>query len=213
MEYVRGLPIGYNWSKRPEAEREELLKQLKGFFEELRKIPHSQPGAICTPNTKGIGPLTDQRFYSNNRQFGPFANEADFNDFLQWGLDQADAVEEITRRFGKETVPELEKMVAIQRQEENHRICFTHGDAGSGKFLVKGDKTVSLVDFETSGFYPEHWEYTTAMITARDRDVFEDSSWELEIGKFLDEYPKELEGETIRQNYYRNTNAVQAIRG
>jgi len=69
----------------------------------------------------------------------------------------------------------MRKLVEMQDQQ-NHRICFTHGDASSLNVLVKKGKVVALIDFELSGWYPEYWEYTSAVNVKR-RDGF----WEAEI--------------------------------
>jgi aminoglycoside phosphotransferase (APT) family kinase protein len=92
-------------------------------------------------------------------------------------------------------------LVNIQDQKR-HKICFTHGDAHSGNFLVRGGKIVAFIDFEMSVFFPEHLEYTTAMTTAQNDALHDDTFWKQELGKFLNEYSRELEGEIIRQKIF-----------
>ena len=50
---------------------------------------------------------------------------------------------------------------------------------------MKDGKVVGLIDFEMAGFYPEYWEYTTAMNSNYIK------GWKEEIGKFLTPYPTE----------------------
>ncbi|TVY92148.1 hypothetical protein LAWI1_G004856 [Lachnellula willkommii] len=47
MDRIDGEEIGKGWSERPEAERASLLRQLKGYFDQLRNIPHPRPGIIA----------------------------------------------------------------------------------------------------------------------------------------------------------------------
>jgi len=197
MELVRGKRVVDVWDKKPPAVREILLKQLKGYFEELRTIPHPLPGAICSVD---IGPLFDRRMDKDIRGFGPFANETDFNQFLRCGTTDPIELRPAADRFRDEKVRgEVATIIALQKKE-SHAIYFTHGDAHSRNFLVKGQKIVALIDFEMAGFYPEYWEYTTAMTTGND-SVFDDRWWKEELKKILKEYPQELQGEIIRQTH------------
>ena len=45
----------------------------------------------------------------------------------------------------------------------DHRIVFTHGDLAPRNILVKGGEVVALIDWEESGWFPEHWEFIKAM--------------------------------------------------
>jgi aminoglycoside phosphotransferase (APT) family kinase protein len=170
MERAKGKRIVDVWDKTPSATRELLLRQLKGYFEELRNIPHPRPGAVCGVD---IGPHFDRRMDKDIRGFGPFANERDFNNFLRCGVTDPNKLIPVAGRFTDDKVrEEVVTMIALQNKE-NHKIYFTHGDAHSRNFLVKGQKIVALIDFEMSGFYPEYWAYTTAMTTGNDT-VYDD---------------------------------------
>ncbi|TVY15576.1 hypothetical protein LARI1_G007834 [Lachnellula arida] len=199
MQHVRGKHIKEGWADRSAAEKEKLLQQLKGYFDELRSIPHPQPGAVSSAH---IGPLFDRRIDEEDRGFGPFANEEDFNNFLRCGVGQdGEPGQEADSWFNEEAKSEIKTLIATQNQN-SHQICFTHGDANSANILVRGNKVVALIDFEMAGFYPEYWEYTTAMTTAVNLEVYDDSLWKEEIGKFLEEYPEELEMERLRQKLF-----------
>ena len=63
--------------------------------------------------------------------------------------------------------------------------------------MVKDGKVVALIDFELSGFYPEYWEYTTAMNVNRN-----DGFWEAEVPRFLKQFPRECEMERIRWKHF-----------
>ena len=74
---------------------------------------------------------------------------------------------------------------------------FTHGDLGSLNILVKGDQIVGIVDWETAGWLPLYWEYTTACQVNP-----QNSFGANKIAKFLDQFPAEPVMEKIRQKYF-----------
>ena len=76
-------------------------------------------------------------------------------------------------------------------------IVLTHGDLSSTNVLVHGDDVVGIVDWETAGWWPSYWEYTTASTVAPG-----DEFWREEIDKFLEPYPEELAMERIRLQYF-----------
>lgn len=89
------------------------------------------------------------------------------------------------------------KMIHMQDQEK-HKVYFTHGDVSSSNILVRDGKVVSLVDWEMAGWFPEYWAYTTSMNVNRF-----DKFWKEEIPQFLQAYPRELQMDELRSNYFR----------
>ena len=83
------------------------------------------------------------------RPIGPFPNESAFNDHLV----------SVAEPYMDETT--LPSIRALMR--DDHRIVFTHGDLAPRNILVQGGKVVAIVDWEESGWYPEHWELVKAM--------------------------------------------------
>ncbi|KAB8237170.1 aminoglycoside phosphotransferase family protein [Aspergillus alliaceus] len=71
------------------------------------------------------------------------------------------------------------------------------GDLSSFNILVREDDIVGVVDWETAGWYPSYWEYTTACQVNP-----QNSFWITEIDKFLDPMPEELSADRIRQNFF-----------
>ncbi|TVY36288.1 hypothetical protein LOCC1_G008236 [Lachnellula occidentalis] len=208
MEYIKGKPIGAVWDDTSPAKRKMLSKQLKRYFNEMRSIPHPRAGVICGAST---GPLIDRRIGHDHRGFGPFANERDFNNFLRCGVGQSGelgAMADSSFDDREDLQPKIQKLITIQ-DSKSHKICFTHGDAHSGNFLVRASKIVAIIDFEMSGFFPEHWEYTTAMTTAQNVQLHDDGFWKLELKNILEEYPRELEAEILRQEIFGERTAKQ----
>jgi len=90
---------------------------------------------------------------------------------------------------------EVSKLIALQDKAWPPPV-FTHGDLSSLNILVRGDKITGIIDWETAGWYPSYWEYTTAS------QVSSMNYFWREIDKFLDPMHEELEMETIRQKYF-----------
>lgn len=85
MERVKGCSIKEGWSERSEDGRNALLEQLKGFFEELRNIPHPHPGAVGAADMQE---LFDPRLAKGDWGFGSFANERDFHTYVRAGFHE-----------------------------------------------------------------------------------------------------------------------------
>lgn len=59
-----------------------------------------------------------------------------------------------------------------------HRITFTHGDLKAYNILVGDDGHLSgFLDWESAGWYPEYWDFTTAMRFGRDSWWYQVASW------------------------------------
>lgn len=197
MEWIDGEPIRTGWENRSQSERKRLLEQLRDYIDIFRNLPHplrSLPGAVGAVDMQQA---FDFRTFKGELGFGPFAKEADFNNFLRFGVQlDYDILHKGKSWISSPDVDELQKLVKMQDQE-TRKICFTHGDLNGWSIIVKKGKIVALIDFETSGFFPEYWEYTTAIATNRRHEV-----WKKEIPNFLVTYPRELDKETIRLKHF-----------
>jgi Ser/Thr protein kinase RdoA (MazF antagonist) len=141
--------------------------------------------------------LYDFRIHRGMLGFGPFANEADFHRFEGYGLQlEYDILGKEKAWIEADEVDELRRMIEIQ-DGKNRKICFTRGDLNGANILVRKGKVAAIIDFDLSGFYPEYWEYTTAMV-----GISGEEFWKEEISRFLDVYPEELEMESIRQKHF-----------
>jgi len=180
MERIDGEPIVEGWEMRTEMEKKNLLNQLKEMFEELRTIPNSRAGQVCAADG---GKLHDYRIYggAGEKGMGPFENERIFNLFLRNGMEPTAKMQ----NTAEETKADFRSLMDWHRarEERNPNTVFTHGDANPTNILVKGDKVVGLIYFEMSGFYPEYWEWTTAM------NFHYLKGWREEIHNFLTPWP------------------------
>ncbi|KAL4786500.1 hypothetical protein BJX76DRAFT_321049 [Aspergillus varians] len=64
------------------------------------------------------------------------------------------------------------------RYGRQHRIKFTHGDFKAHNILVGDDGHLTgFIDWESGGWYPEYWEFTTAMRFGCDSWWYQVASW------------------------------------
>ncbi|EGO26541.1 hypothetical protein SERLADRAFT_436356 [Serpula lacrymans var. lacrymans S7.9] len=123
------------------AESAEYVRQLRL----LSRPPQVPPGAVCS--LRGA-PFLDSRI-SGNQPLGPYPSESTFNDrlviaanpFMDEGL----------------TTP------IRARMRNDHPIVFTHGDLAPRNIMMRGSEIVAIVDWEESGWMPEHWELVKLM--------------------------------------------------
>lgn len=112
---------------------------------------------------------------------GPFTSEQHLYDYLfsaasSHGFKSAEQY--------SETLAKANKL-----REHSRRVTFTHGDFKHHNILVDDDGHLSgFLDWESSGWYPEHWDFTTAMRAGT-------NSWWGQAVAWMggDEYSKELD--------------------
>ncbi|KAL4244585.1 Protein kinase-like domain superfamily protein [Abortiporus biennis] len=145
MTRAGGVSLECTWPTLTPSQRNNVIEQLRSYIAQLRSIPHSHPGTICSID---FGPCRDGRVASAEA-FGPFKDEAAFNDYL---IDVAEMW------MDPSMLPEIRS-----RMKNDHSIVFTHGDLAPRNIMVKGDRITGIIDWENAGWYPEHWEYVKAL--------------------------------------------------
>ncbi|PYI11270.1 kinase-like protein [Aspergillus sclerotiicarbonarius CBS 121057] len=183
MERIKGKMIGIGWVKRPEQSKAKLLSQLAKHITEMRQLqPPDGMGVASVDN----GLLFDCRVPGprNSFRLGPFDTVQDFHRHLRMGVE-----------FDAGHDPEIQTL--IEQHGKNSPLVFTHGDLSSVNILARDDEIAGIIDWETAGWYPSYWEYTTAHQVNP-----HNSFWEIEIDKFLQPMPEELGMERIRQKYF-----------
>jgi hypothetical protein len=182
MERIKGDIIGNGWVRRSEESKAKLLGQLKETIAKMREL--QPPENIGVASVDG-GTLFDCRDLGPTLRFGPFDTTQDFHRYLRRGM-------EFDSRLN------LDVQDFINQQNNNKwPLKFTHGDLSSLNIIVRGDTLVGLIDWETAGWYPSYWEYTTAC-----QDIPQNSFWANEIDKFLQPMPEELAMDQFRQTHF-----------
>jgi len=175
--------IGSGWVKRSEESKTKLLAQLGKMIRELRELKHPETMGLAVASVDG-GSLYDCRIPGASLRFGPFETIQDFHRHLRTGVE-----------FDRKLNSEAQEL--IKQQAKPWPLVFTHGDLSSLNILARGDDIVGIIDWETAGWYPSYWEYTTACQVNP-----QNSFWIDEIDKFLQPMPEALAMENIRQKYF-----------
>ena len=145
MQYVDGKPLDQAWGSYTEAQKENVVKELKQYMEELRSITGDSIGSVD-------GSHCEDQFFSNiPGGYGPYKSETAFNKGLVHALQDR----------GENTWTNM--VVRFIEALPPHKIVLTHNDLAPRNILVKDAKVVGIVDWELSGFYPEYWEYVKAL--------------------------------------------------
>lgn len=149
MEEVKGAEeLHFVWRELSAKHRGLVLDQLRDVIRQLRSLrppPCVLSGAICSLYNEAT---RDSRIASAP-PLGPFPNEAAFNDRL---------IKASELFLGDDILSDIRP-----RMREDHRIVFTHGDLAPRNIMVRGHRIVAILDWEESGWYPEHWELVKAL--------------------------------------------------
>ncbi|KAG6876625.1 hypothetical protein C0992_012225 [Termitomyces sp. T32_za158] len=167
MEVVEGIALDSVWPRLDAQQRSNVIAQLRGFISQLRTLPpppHVTRGSICSLHGHA---MRDSRVSSAD-PLGPYSSESDFNDHL---VKVADVFVD----------SELSEPVRA-RMRNDHRILFTHGDLAPRNIIMRDDVVVAIVDWEESGWLPEHWELVKAKWSP---GMNKDSGWKEAIWEIL----------------------------
>lgn len=185
MERIDGENLAEGWNRRSDESKARILEQLKTIVQELRAI--QPPSSIGVANVDR-GPIFDHRLPCKSL-WGPFPTIRDFHQELRGGIAAGDIQDDASS-------PGVKLMASFHEQAWQGPV-FTHGDLSSSNILVKDDKVVGIVDWETSGWYPPYWEYTSAK-----HPNPQNRWWQDEVDKFITPEPEALEAETIRRKFF-----------
>lgn len=191
MERIRGENIGNSWRLLSDSSKASIFSQLKKMIEDLRAIPSKSMG-IC--NLDG-GPIFDCRLPKTS-SWGPFGTLHDFHMALRNNVTSKHLEAPAHSSLSVDAIPDMQKLVSFHEAVTRPPV-FTHGDLSSLNILVRDDKVVAIVDWETAGWLPYYWEYTTAW-HVNPQNLF----WQGEVGNFLVPYETELEMERLRRTYF-----------
>ncbi|EFE44646.1 hypothetical protein TRV_00573 [Trichophyton verrucosum HKI 0517] len=151
------------------------LEELKTCVSAMRQW--SPPEKLFTGSVIGTA-VHSQRV--PNHIMGPFTTQNGLYDHLFSTASSHGFTS--TEKF-EEALTEARKIY-----ERPHRVVFTHGDFKAHNILVDDDGHLSgFLDWESAGWYPEYWEFTTAMRFGRNTWWYQVASW---MGG--DQYSQEL---------------------
>jgi aminoglycoside phosphotransferase (APT) family kinase protein len=162
MQRLPGDTLEHSWSGLDEDEKSEICTRLKSAIDDLRAIPttgfYGGVGRTCIPY---------HLFWDPDQQkeiCGPFDSEGQFNAALLRKLRDIDDMNNGCMTAKVEFYARnLDTMLG------SHCPVFTHSDLQRKNVLVhrqpgKASK-VSIIDWETAGWYPSYWEYSLKITT------------------------------------------------
>lgn len=195
MERIKGEMLAIGWHERSEESKAAILRQLSSMVKQIRGI--GSPHGMAVASVDG-GSLYDERLpglgvrYPEQTpfRFGPFPDTQAFHRWLR----------RPTYESNEHYDPEVNEMIAMHERKDFGVPVFTHGDLSSLNILVRGEKVVGIVDWETAGWYPAYWEYTTAS-----QVNFRNTFWAGYIDRFLEPRPDDLKMERIRLKWFGDT--------
>ncbi|KAJ0108776.1 hypothetical protein J7T55_011267 [Diaporthe amygdali] len=185
MERIDGETIAQGWSHRTDESKAAILEQLRTIVKDLRGI--KPPPGVGVASVDG-GPIFDHRLPCKSL-WGPFPSIQDFHQELRGGIAAEDIQDDASS-------PGVKHMASFHEQACQAPV-FTHGDLSSLNIMVKDDKVVGIVDWETAGWYPPYWEYTSAK-----HPNPQNSWWQDEVDRFITPEPEALEAEAIRRRFF-----------
>lgn len=147
-ERLSGDRLSEVWAGLSEEGRSSIVAQLRDQISNMR---------TCTQSY--IGRVNNRSTCNNYERFpgvvcGPFIDEEHFD---QWCLARVpDGLFGLTR---KKWTKWLEK----ERQRPFRKFVLTHGDLSPRNIIVDDGVVTGIVDWESSGFWPEYAEYAFAM--------------------------------------------------
>ncbi|KAI9037603.1 uncharacterized protein KD926_000165 [Aspergillus affinis] len=156
MTRLPGIEL-VNMSEPLQVEAEEpWLFELKECVDAMRQWTPPDPHRISSVIGTSIR-STRVPFHI----MGPFATEIELHDFL---------LSPVSGHGIKSTDEYLQKIKhANEIRQYPHLVTFTHGDLKAHNILVGDDGHLSgFIDWESGGWCPEYWEFTTAMRFQRD---------------------------------------------
>ncbi|KAI1179251.1 kinase-like domain-containing protein [Nemania sp. FL0916] len=148
MEHIPGEPLERKWDALEPSEKERLCNEVWGFVAQLRKIP----------------------------------KPPELEAFYQCGADGSGSEDILLRGFKEPPQPILDDESLRKRINELYLECnggsygehlpdflprsdisvFTHCDLAPKNIMVDESCNITgLIDWETSGFYPDYWEYAS----------------------------------------------------
>lgn len=143
--WIPGLTLEKAWSRLEGIQKRNISGQLDTLFSSLRSLPF--PENTPLGGIDGQGCRDARRWLRTNSE--PITNIEQFEDFI-FSASRAAS-------------PIYTQLLRDLRSDLLTKCNFTHGDLRPANIIVDEDedgtwKIVGVVDWESSGFYPDYWE-------------------------------------------------------
>ncbi|KAK8167644.1 kinase-like domain-containing protein [Phyllosticta citrichinensis] len=150
MTRLPGDDLGQVYEKLSDSEKQAVFADVKTIFDAVRKWKSPWGDTrICSPSGAGIRSIRVPEHFAP-----PCENKDEFIDYLL--LPASD------HRFPSREAF-LEGLATVNSiRSIPHRIVFSHGDLKHHNIMVHAGRVSGIIDFESAGWYPEYWDFTTA---------------------------------------------------
>lgn len=145
MDFIEGDCLANIWDDLNNDDKQHVIEQLRDYLFQLREMKGSFIGSVDGTACE------DQLFTDDPGAYGPYENEAMFDEGI------VTALKEMHNGGWVDTVCNMAMAM------KGHEAVMTHGDISPRKIMVQGSKVVAILDWDYSGYYPEHWEYVKAL--------------------------------------------------
>ena len=151
MTRMPGEELGQIYELLSSKDKDSILQELKGYLEVMRSWPNPWgENRICS-----VAGTTIRSVRIPNHFAGQFESEEEFNDYLirpSW-----------SGGFPSEAAYNNALNIAKDIRKISYRVVFTHGDLKPHNILVKDGHITGFLDWESAGWYPDYWDFTTAL--------------------------------------------------
>ena len=137
MIKVPGADLEKIWFDATDAEKSHYAQQLAGFVRQLRRLRAPFGSAVCSADGRKLWDPRIELYWA----VGPFENENNFNQATILLLPRPHP----PPHYLGHNIP--------------HRVSFSHGDFAPRNIMVESGRVTAVIDWETAGWYPAHWEY------------------------------------------------------
>ncbi|KAK0102234.1 hypothetical protein ONS95_005857 [Cadophora gregata] len=190
MQRVVGETLASLWPTLDVSQKTAISRSLHSAMNTLRVLP--SPGGYCS---LGRQPLQDGIFWTgNDRKMSPINGPFETEDEVNAAMVQ----KYIYNNLPVQKADFYSRTLKIVLQ--HHQPVFTHGDMQRKNILVRPrrllaaqpsgaetaaqDFEITILDWETAGWYPSYWEYSRAMLGC---GRWEDD-WHVFLAQILEEY-------------------------
>ncbi|KAI0143097.1 kinase-like domain-containing protein [Xylariaceae sp. FL1272] len=144
-EFVEGEPLDQAWDGLSDEQKSNIKSQLREQLARMRACTQPFIGRVGNQHVRNVFNRLGTTFC------GPWASEEEFD---KWCLAR------VSNRLSRW---KWQRMLDRNRLVNPSKFVLTHGDLSPRNIMVKGGKITGIVDWETSGFFPEYAEYAFAM--------------------------------------------------
>lgn len=156
--HIPGMNLEKAWPGLDCSQKQDISCQVDTLLAKLRSLPFPENASLGDVVGDTCRDVRRSQRVSNK----PIMSVTEFQDFI---FD------------GPSTTSPLYVQLLRNLMPSSAKIVFTHGDIRPANIMVRCDdekwRVTAIIDWETSGFYPEYWEAVKATNMLMPRDHFD----------------------------------------